>query len=62
MNTATKESKIDYLEIAHSLAQEFAETAVQRDKKGGTAKAERDLLRKSGLLSLIIPKIFRGTW
>ena len=60
MNIATKETKIDYLEIAHSLAQEFAKTAVERDKKGGTAKVERDLLRKSGLLSLIIPKSLGG--
>ena len=60
MDTATKETKIDYFEIVHSLVQEFAKTAVGRDKKGGTAKAERDLLRKSGLLTLIIPKSLGG--
>jgi alkylation response protein AidB-like acyl-CoA dehydrogenase len=60
VDTATKKTKIDYFEIVHSLVQEFAKTAVGRDKKGGTAKAERDLLRKSGLLTLIIPKSLGG--
>lgn len=44
------------LEIAERLAGEFAQTAVERDKRGGTAKAERDLLRESGLLKLLIPR------
>src|SRR3954468_23742915 len=60
MNIATKETELDYFEIAHSLANEFAKTATQRDKQGGTAKAERDLIRKSGLLSLIVPKCLGG--
>lgn len=60
MDMATKETKLDYLEIANALAKEFAKTAIERDKKGGTAKVERDLLRKSGLLSLIIPKSLGG--
>lgn len=60
MNIATKETRLDYLEIAHSIAVELAKTAVQRDKQGGTAKKERDLIRKSGLLSLIIPKYLKG--
>ncbi|MGE7766337.1 acyl-CoA dehydrogenase family protein [Peribacillus sp. NPDC096540] len=55
-----KESKADYLEIAYSLAKEFAKTAIERDKRGGTAKFERDLLRESGLLSLMIPKSLGG--
>src|SRR4051794_38041183 len=59
MNVA-KETKRDYLEIANSLAMEFAKTAIERDKRGGTAKVERDLLRDSGLLSLIIPKSLGG--
>ncbi|KAF0815321.1 Dibenzothiophene desulfurization enzyme C [Andreprevotia sp. IGB-42] len=33
----------------------FASTAAQRDKDGGTPKAERDLLRASGLLTMSIP-------
>src|SRR6202451_1925373 len=42
-------------EIADQLAAAFAQTAVERDKRGGTAKTERDLLRASGLLNLTIP-------
>lgn len=39
-------------EAVSTLVEAFAQTASERDKKGGTAKAERDLLRKSGLLRL----------
>jgi len=45
---------------AEQLAAEFAVTAVKRDKSGGTAKIERDSLRKSGLLNLIIPVEYGG--
>lgn len=44
---------------------ELATTAIQRDRLGGTAKAERDLLRRSGLLTLAVPRGFGGmgaTW
>jgi alkylation response protein AidB-like acyl-CoA dehydrogenase len=54
------ETKSDFLEIVHTLADEFAKTAIERDKLGGTAKAERDRLRESGLLSLIIPRSLGG--
>jgi len=47
-------------ELADQLAQTFAQTAVERDKKGGTAKTERDLLRASGLLNVMIPAEFGG--
>jgi alkylation response protein AidB-like acyl-CoA dehydrogenase len=47
-------------EIADQLAKEFAQTAVERDKRGGTAKSERDMLRASGLLNVIIPAGFGG--
>ncbi|WP_158995105.1 acyl-CoA dehydrogenase family protein [Mucilaginibacter sp. L196] len=43
-------------DTARQLADIFAETAVQRDKEGGSALEERNLLRKSGLLNLLIPK------
>ncbi|MCB5189763.1 acyl-CoA dehydrogenase family protein [Methylobacillus arboreus] len=43
------------LEIAQTLAAEFRLTAVERDEAGGTPKAERDLIRSSGLLALSIP-------
>lgn len=47
-------------EKADQLARVFAQTAVERDKRGGTAKAERHLLRESGLLNLIIPPSLGG--
>jgi alkylation response protein AidB-like acyl-CoA dehydrogenase len=47
-------------EIAEQLVRVFAQTAVERDKRGGTAKAERDLLRASGLLNLIISPALGG--
>ena len=43
------------LQTAKLLAAEFALTAVERDERGGTPKAERDALRQSGLLALSIP-------
>lgn len=46
--------------IAHRLALEFAATAVERDERGGTPKAERDMIRASGLLALSIPVEFGG--
>ncbi len=48
------------LQTARQLAAEFAETAVERDQRGGTPKAERDALRASGLLALSIPTQFGG--
>jgi alkylation response protein AidB-like acyl-CoA dehydrogenase len=48
------------LEIVATLAAEFATTAVERDKNGGTPKHERDRLRESGLLKIAIPKIYGG--
>ncbi|MEH2418970.1 acyl-CoA dehydrogenase family protein [Nostoc sp.] len=55
----TKESQ-NYLDLAKSLAKEFAETAVARDAKGGTPKHERDRLRQSNLLKLIVPTEYGG--
>jgi alkylation response protein AidB-like acyl-CoA dehydrogenase len=46
--------------IAERLAADFAQTAIERDRKGGTAKRERDLLRQSGLLSILVPKELGG--
>lgn len=59
MVSAIKESQ-DYIELATSLAQVFTKTAVERDKLGGTAKYERDRLRQSGLLKLVIPRKYGG--
>ncbi|MBO9531330.1 MAG: acyl-CoA dehydrogenase family protein, partial [Acinetobacter oleivorans] len=50
----------DVIPVAQSLAQQFAQTAIERDKVGGTPKHERDLIRQSGLLSLSIPEQFGG--
>ncbi|MEH2350971.1 MAG: acyl-CoA dehydrogenase family protein [Nostoc sp.] len=55
----TKESQ-HYLDLAKSLAKEFAQTAVERDAQGGTPKHERDRLRQSNLLKLIIPTEYGG--
>lgn len=59
MQVAIKEST-DYQAIAAALAREFAQTAVERDANGGTPKYERDKLRESGLLKLIVPKEYGG--
>lgn len=45
---------------AQRLAEAFAATAAERDRHGGTPKAERDALRASGLLALSIPTEFGG--
>ncbi|MDB6078231.1 MAG: Acyl-CoA dehydrogenase [Akkermansiaceae bacterium] len=57
--------RLNAQETAERLVAEFAQTAVERDKRGGTAKVERDLLRASGLLNLLIPQEEGGggaTW
>ena len=53
------------LQKAEELGQKFKENAAQRDTLGGTPKHERDLIRKSGLLKVLIPQEFGGlggTW
>ena len=50
----------DALTVAEFLAQQFEQTAIERDRIGGTPKYERDLIRQSGLLSLSIPEEFGG--
>ena len=55
----------DPIEIAETLARDFAATAVERDRRGGTPKQERDALRASGLLGLVVPVELGGagaTW
>lgn len=56
------EKKINssYREKVRILTAEFDKTAIERDERGGTAKKERDLIRESGLLALIIPSEFGG--
>ncbi|MFO0171750.1 MAG: acyl-CoA dehydrogenase family protein, partial [Aphanizomenon sp.] len=50
----------DYIILAQSLAGEFAQTAMERDAQGVTPKQERDSLRQSNLLKLIIPQEYGG--
>jgi alkylation response protein AidB-like acyl-CoA dehydrogenase len=48
------------LVVAKQLAEWFSQSAVERDHLGGTPKLERDALRNSGLLSLMIPRQYGG--
>jgi alkylation response protein AidB-like acyl-CoA dehydrogenase len=50
----------DPLAIAGQLAATFAATAVERDRAGGHAGHERELIRASGLLTLSIPSEYGG--
>ncbi|HMJ54938.1 MAG TPA: acyl-CoA dehydrogenase family protein [Polyangiaceae bacterium] len=50
----------DPFSIARTVAETLATSAAARDQLGGTPKAERDLLRRSGLLHLVIPKELGG--
>ncbi|MBD2137875.1 acyl-CoA dehydrogenase family protein [Anabaena sp. FACHB-1237] len=56
----TFKTSSEHITLATSLALEFAETAIIRDSQGGTPKKERDRLRESGLLKLIIPEKYGG--
>lgn len=50
----------ELVSIAQSLATALAATAAERDREGGTAKRERDSIRRSGLLSASIPREYGG--
>jgi alkylation response protein AidB-like acyl-CoA dehydrogenase len=45
---------------AEALADALGASAVERDRRGGSALAERQLVRASGLLTLAVPKRFGG--
>jgi len=65
MVIAAERGAKEYLAIAASLSKEFAQTAVERDAKGGSPTKELDRLRQSGLLKLLIPTEYGGwgkTW
>lgn len=51
---------IDPFAVATSLADEFAETAVERDAQGGSPIKELNRIRESGLLKLHIPEAYGG--
>ncbi|GEN36294.1 acyl-CoA dehydrogenase family protein [Aneurinibacillus danicus] len=59
MSVTLKKSE-DFIAIAAKLAAEFAVDVKERDHIGGTPKAQRDALRKSGLLKLLIPEEYGG--
>jgi alkylation response protein AidB-like acyl-CoA dehydrogenase len=50
----------DPLAVAADLAERLAATAVERDRAGGHAAAERGWIRDSGLLALSVPREFGG--
>lgn len=50
----------DPIGVATELAARLATTAVERDRLGGHAAAEREWIRESGLLALSIPAAFGG--
>jgi alkylation response protein AidB-like acyl-CoA dehydrogenase len=50
----------DPLSVVDGLAREFAVSAAVRDGRGGTAKHERDRVRASGLLALVLPREHGG--
>ncbi|WP_102346203.1 acyl-CoA dehydrogenase family protein [Bacillus sp. Marseille-P3661] len=55
----------DFLKKAVALAKQFSVDAAERDKAGGTAKIQKDAIRESGLLNILIPKKYGGegqTW
>ena len=53
-------SDTDPVTIARELAAKLAATARDRDRLGGTPRAERALIRDSGLLRLVIPRALGG--
>ena len=58
-------TQIDFLQLAKELSQKFAVDVSERDRKGGTPKVQKDLIRESGLLKLLIPTEYGGygeTW
>ncbi|MBC1242159.1 MULTISPECIES: acyl-CoA dehydrogenase family protein [Nostoc] len=61
----TKPKDYDYIDIAASLSKELAQSAVERDIKGGVPEEEINRLRETGLLPLVVPKQYGGigaTW
>jgi alkylation response protein AidB-like acyl-CoA dehydrogenase len=53
-------TETDPVTIARGLAGKLAATARERDRLAGTPRAERALIRDSGLLKLVIPRAWGG--
>jgi len=60
LRSASEALRPDPVAVAEALARQFAHSAVERDREGGHAGAEREAIRASGLLSLSIPAEFGG--
>jgi len=60
MNAPQQALNLSALATAKQLAEQFAQTAAERNKAGGNPKLERDLIRQSGLLGLSIPQQYGG--
>lgn len=58
--TATTVKEEIYLDQAKKLSVSFAKDAAQGDKEGGTPKQQKDAIRQSGLLNLLIPQKYGG--
>ena len=53
-------SRAEALALAEPLARQLAASAVERDRSGGHAAHERELIRSSGLLALTVPTALGG--
>ena len=60
LRTASGAQRSDPIAVAEALAARLALSAVERDRAGGHAWAEREWIRASGLLTLSIPLNFGG--
>ncbi|WP_127530930.1 acyl-CoA dehydrogenase family protein [Paenibacillus kobensis] len=58
--TLAAETVQSYERTALELAERLRSDAIQRDKQGGTPKVQRDWIRESGLLKLLIPREYGG--
>ena len=58
--TSRPQSVAEAVAITEELAREFSVSAADRDRAGGTPHHERKLLRRSGLLTLLVPQAYGG--
>jgi alkylation response protein AidB-like acyl-CoA dehydrogenase len=56
-----QEQSQHWINIATSLSEELAATAIERDHKAGLPDVEIQRLRETGLLSFVVPKEYGGT-
>ena len=58
--TLEKQRLVDFNIVAKTVANELKETAIERDRQGGTPGYEVRLLREAGLLPLTVPDAYGG--